>query len=118
MSDFPWQLACPYMRARVRLSLCLRDFETVIPSPERPLGLPHLPLNPDVMSIFADQSPFVLNPWQVPIPRECSWDPSDPSHTRAYIGPLPMTLERLGVILPVVVFPPCPTSSTQHSRTG
>jgi hypothetical protein len=106
MSDFPWQLAHPYTCARARLGLRLRDFETIVPSPERLLGLPRLPLNPDVVSIFADQSPFVLNPWRVPIPRERGWDPSNLSRTRAYLGPLPATLEWPGVILPTAIFPP------------
>jgi hypothetical protein len=68
MSDFPWKLARPYTRAQARLSLRLHDFDTAVPSPERPLGLPRFPFNPNIISIFADQTPFVLNPWRVPFP--------------------------------------------------
>ena len=108
MSDFPWKLARPYSRAQARISLRLRDFEIIVPSPERPFGVSRPPLNPGIVSILADQSPFVLNPWRVPLPRERGWDLSNPARTRAYVGPLPAVLERPGVILPTAVLPPPP----------
>jgi hypothetical protein len=44
-------------------------------------------LNLDVVSIFDDQSQFVLNPWWMPYPREYGWDSAHPLATRAYTGP-------------------------------
>ncbi|KAJ7827417.1 hypothetical protein B0H13DRAFT_2373847 [Mycena leptocephala] len=97
MLDFPWQLAHPYTRARACLGLRLCDFETVVPSPECPFEMPHLPLNPDVVSIFDDQAPFILNPWQVLLPWEHSWDPSDPSRTHPTSNSL-----RTGTTVPII----------------
>jgi hypothetical protein len=76
----------------------------------RPFGLPPLALNLDVLSIFNDQSQFVLNPWRALYPREYSWDPVHPLATRAYSGPPADVITRVQdePIRTTVVFLPLP----------
>jgi hypothetical protein len=65
-------------------------------------------LNPDVVSIFDDQSQFVLNPWRVPYPREYGWNPAHSLATRAYTGPPADVITRVQdePIQATAVFPP------------
>ncbi|KAJ7842587.1 hypothetical protein B0H13DRAFT_2365163 [Mycena leptocephala] len=78
----------PYTHAYVCLGFHLSDFNTTPPLRSRPFSLPLLPLNPNVVSIFDNQSEFMLNPWQVPYPQEYGWDPANLRATRAYTGSL------------------------------
>jgi hypothetical protein len=99
-----------YTCVLVRLGFRLADFDTSIHAPSRPFSLPLLPLNPNVLSIFEDQSRFVLNPWWVPYPREYGWNPANLLSVRDYVGPLAKSTIRVQAepIRATAVLPPLP----------